>query len=130
MKRSEDLRVGDSERDRAISLLGEHLTAGRLDVAEFDQRCTRIAAARFRSDIGPVFADLPGPRPTNDQPRPAGRRGWVIAVLGLVVAAGLLVVVRQPLIAVLLVAAAAFWFASRLPARKATTFGRADRSGK
>lgn len=54
-----NLRVGDAERETAIKALGEHLTAGRLDVGEYDQRCADAVAARFQSDLRALFADLP-----------------------------------------------------------------------
>ncbi|MHA6798432.1 DUF1707 SHOCT-like domain-containing protein [Bounagaea algeriensis] len=58
-----DVRIGDSERQQAMRLLGEHFSAGRLELAEYDQRCQDAAAARFRSDLRPLFADLPAPGP-------------------------------------------------------------------
>lgn len=67
-RQGNDLRIGDPEREGAMSLLGEHLTAGRLDVHEYDARCAKIAAARVQSDIVPVFSDLPSPRPISVAP--------------------------------------------------------------
>lgn len=114
-----DLRIGDPERERAIALLGEHLTAGRLDISEYDQRCTAVARARFGSEISVVFEDLPGPRPelpttaarTAQPARPGDR-----LVLGLCVAAGLLflvLVTRQVWLLALVAVLAAVWFARR-----------------
>lgn len=62
-KPAKDLRVGDPERERAIALLGEHLTAGRLDIDEYEQRCFALAGARFASEITAAFDDLPAPHP-------------------------------------------------------------------
>jgi hypothetical protein len=58
-------RVGDAERERAITLLGEHWHAGRLDPAEHELRVTRARAAVTRADLDALFADLPpaGPAP-------------------------------------------------------------------
>lgn len=52
-------RIGDAERDRAVSRLTEHLTAGRLDQLEFDDRMGRALAARTQADLDPLFTDLP-----------------------------------------------------------------------
>jgi len=56
-------RIGDAERDDAVSLLQEHLTAGRLDNAEFDERLSSALQARTLGQLTPLFADLPGRRP-------------------------------------------------------------------
>jgi hypothetical protein len=59
----ERLRIGDAERERAQSLLGDHYAAGRLDHDEYTQRLDQIWAARTRAELDPVFVDLPGERP-------------------------------------------------------------------
>jgi len=76
------LRIGDAERERAATAIGEHYAAGRLDREEFDDRLTRAYAARTGADLAPLFADLPEPRPfgrpldplpdRRPRPRPAG----------------------------------------------------------
>lgn len=53
------VRIGDAERDRAVSTLGDHFAAGRLDREEFDTRIDQAMAARYDSDLRPLFADLP-----------------------------------------------------------------------
>ncbi len=122
-----DVRVGDTERDRAIALLGEHMSAGRLELTEFDDRCARAAGARYRSDLRPLFEDLPEPHPFSDAaPRPdpetSSRRdrevfrpsrvyGRVaLGVCALAVVA-LAVVAKQPLLLLLVVGVV--WFAPR-----------------
>lgn len=62
------LRVGDDERQRAVSALGEHFALGRLDRQEFDTRVQAAYGARTRADLHPLFTDLPEPAPF----RPAG----------------------------------------------------------
>jgi hypothetical protein len=62
-----ELRIGDDEREAAVSALGEHYAAGRLTKDEFDERSARAYAARTRSELWPMFTDLPRP----EQPRPA-----------------------------------------------------------
>ena len=88
----DQLRIGDAERERAAAELAEHYTQGRLTTEEHSERLDRVWAARTRSDLLPIFRDLPGAygpvrtadpwsRPTeraywSTGPRPwAGRRG-------------------------------------------------------
>jgi cytochrome c-type biogenesis protein CcmH/NrfG len=54
-----DVRIGTTERERALEDLAQHFSAGRLSVTEFDERSARIAAANTRSEVARVFADLP-----------------------------------------------------------------------
>jgi len=56
-----DLRVGTAEREQAARLLGEHLAAGRLELAEFEERVTAAYAARTEGELRRLFRDLPGP---------------------------------------------------------------------
>lgn len=58
-----ELRVGDREREAAITALGEHYAAGRLGKDEYDERAAAALAARTRGGLTPLFADLPGPDP-------------------------------------------------------------------
>jgi hypothetical protein len=53
------LRIGDSERDRAIAALGDHFAAGRLNTEEFEERVDKAITARFNDDLEPLFIDLP-----------------------------------------------------------------------
>jgi hypothetical protein len=119
-----ELRIGDSEREAAVSALGEHYAAGRLTKEEFDERADAAWSARTRSALGPLFVDLPRPqgaqpvsrvaRPTAPPPGPRrGHPGWrfgarmmpvLLLLVGLVVLAGL-----SPLLLVLL----AFLFLAR-----------------
>ncbi len=62
------VRIGDAERDRAMSTLGDHFAAGRLTREEFDTRVDQAMAARFDNDLRPLFADLP----RNQPPAPSG----------------------------------------------------------
>lgn len=54
-----ELRIGDAEREAAISALGEHYAAGRLTKEEYDERADRAMAARTSAQLFPLFADLP-----------------------------------------------------------------------
>ncbi|WP_439376712.1 DUF1707 SHOCT-like domain-containing protein [Amycolatopsis lexingtonensis] len=88
---SPQLRISDQNRESALSALGEHMTAGRLDIDEYGERSARITAAKTRGELGEVFADLPAPHPRYDDvpqavaapepaapaPRPSGTPdGW------------------------------------------------------
>jgi len=65
---SPDLRIGDQERESALKALGDHLSAGRLDVDEYGDRSAKVAAARTRRDLAELFADLPEPHPVFGKP--------------------------------------------------------------
>lgn len=67
---SPEQRLSDAERDEAASLLREHFEAGRLDASELDQRLGSALSARFASELVPLFADLPDPRPNADAIQP------------------------------------------------------------
>lgn len=56
-------RIGDAERDAAIGNLREHLSQGRLDTSEFDDRMGKALEAKTSDDLIPLFFDLPEPRP-------------------------------------------------------------------
>ncbi|ROS40200.1 DUF1707 SHOCT-like domain-containing protein [Amycolatopsis thermoflava] len=68
---SPDLRIGDNDRESALKALGEHLSAGRLDLDEYGDRSAKVTAARTRRDLAELFADLPAPHPVFEQPRQA-----------------------------------------------------------
>jgi hypothetical protein len=57
------LRIGDDERNRAVELLSEHLTDGRLTQGEFNDRLSIVLQARTAEEIEQLFEDLPGPNP-------------------------------------------------------------------
>jgi hypothetical protein len=57
-----ELRIGDAEREAAVSALGEHYAAGRLNKEEYDERADRALAARTQMELFPLFADLPRPQ--------------------------------------------------------------------
>lgn len=86
---SGDLRIGDTEREAAITALGEHFAAGRIDKDEYDERSAVAWTARTSAALAPLFADLPKPHGTapkagdggsapTDRPGPArSRRPWL-----------------------------------------------------
>jgi hypothetical protein len=62
------LRLSDADRDRAVAELSEHFQAGRIAADELDDRVGRALQARTAADLAPLFADLPGKRPTATGP--------------------------------------------------------------
>ena len=94
--------MGDAERETAIKALGGHLTAGRLDVGEYDERCAGAAAARFQSDLRALFADLPNtvaPPAPAPPVAPQRRRGPIRRLpLGIVVLLVCRVAVLKPML--------------------------------
>jgi hypothetical protein len=57
----ETLRLSDAERDAAAADLGEHFAQGRLTADEHGERLEQIWSAKTRSEIAPIFRDLPSP---------------------------------------------------------------------
>ena len=66
-----ELRIGDDERETAVTALGDHYAAGRLTKDEYDERAAQAWAARTRSALWPLFADLPRPEPVPSAGPPA-----------------------------------------------------------
>jgi len=58
-RRQGPLRIGDAERDQAVSLLSDHFVAGRLTQTEFEERSEQATRARYADDLAPLFDDLP-----------------------------------------------------------------------
>lgn len=54
-----ELRVGDADRERVARILGQHMSQGRLDMEEYEERLETVYAAVTRADLEPVLADLP-----------------------------------------------------------------------
>ncbi|HEX6418299.1 MAG TPA: DUF1707 domain-containing protein, partial [Acidimicrobiales bacterium] len=95
-----DMRIGDAERDQAITVLRTHTAEGRLTLDEFADLAGEVYAARTFGDLEDVGRNLPGglalDRPAPAQP-PAGpgagtrsgiatrgpgrRRRWFVAVM-------------------------------------------------
>jgi hypothetical protein len=59
MPDSPDLRVSDSDRERAAAALSAHYAAGRLNDAELDERLNAVYAALTESEVKAILADLP-----------------------------------------------------------------------
>jgi Domain of unknown function (DUF1707) len=64
-----DLRIGDAERDAAMSQLREHFVAGRLTFDELSERIDLALAAKTQGHIDHLMADLPRPpKPARAEP--------------------------------------------------------------
>lgn len=73
-----DIRIGDAEREEALKALGEHMSAGRLQLDEYGDRSALVTTAKTRGDLLALFADLPEPHPRFGQLlRPAPVAGEV-----------------------------------------------------
>lgn len=53
------LRAADADRAAVADVLGRHMAAGRLTVAEYDERLTRAYAARTYGELADLTTDLP-----------------------------------------------------------------------
>lgn len=58
-----DLRIGDAEREDALTALGEHMSSGRLTIDEYGERSAKITASKTRRELLAEFTDLPQPKP-------------------------------------------------------------------
>jgi hypothetical protein len=78
------LRAADTDRAAVATVLGEHMSAGRLTVDEYDERLARAYAAKTYGELDELTADLPAavlaPRPA--PPRPASLTPATVAAHG------------------------------------------------
>lgn len=74
-----DVRASDAERNAVVDLLSEHASAGRLTLAELEERVGLAYAARTRAELAELTRDLPAVAAST-------RRGrisrWFIAIMG------------------------------------------------
>lgn len=73
------LRASDAERTATADRLHEALGAGRLDLAETDERVAAAYAARYRHELPALLADLPDAETTSGRP-PTWAGLWALAV--------------------------------------------------
>jgi hypothetical protein len=78
MATSDDMRIGDSDRDAVAGALREHFAEGRLSMDELSERLDATFAATTRGELGRVTVDLPYVhQPVSANPRvviPGGQR--------------------------------------------------------
>jgi hypothetical protein len=67
------LRASDADRAAVAEMLGAHMSAGRLSVAEYDERLARAYAARTYGELDELTTDLPGATPVATAPSSAHR---------------------------------------------------------
>jgi hypothetical protein len=70
--RRPDLRISDTDRDRAAEVLREAHAEGRISVDELDERLTSVYNAKTFADLVPVTRDLPA---TQDAATAQARHG-------------------------------------------------------
>jgi hypothetical protein len=104
------LRIGDAEREAAISSLASHFAEGRLTQVEHAERAELALNARTGRDLDVLFADLP--RRTNEtgatrRPSRGLRFEWLAAPLfaAIVIGAVIFVILNLlPIFAIIAVA--------------------------
>jgi hypothetical protein len=74
MASTDDLRVGDSEREAVAAELREHYAQGRLTIEDFQRRLDAALSARTRGDLDRLIRDLPHTMPAGT-PLPASGAG-------------------------------------------------------
>ncbi|RBY92426.1 DUF1707 domain-containing protein [Blastococcus sp. TBT05-19] len=68
------LRAADADRTAVATTLGEHMAAGRLTVAEYEDRLERTYAAKTYGELAELTADLPSTGATLQEADPAPTR--------------------------------------------------------
>jgi hypothetical protein len=102
---TDEVRVGHAERDAAATRLGTHLTAGRLEWDEYDQRLQAAYAAKTRGDLARLFTDLPVEEaPAGRRQRSARRDRSPALAIAIAVAMGLWLLVKAGALLTFLVA--------------------------
>ena len=67
------LRAADVDRTAVATVLGEHMSAGRLTVDEYDERLARAYTAKTYGELEQLTADLPTTTPHVRAPRPSSQ---------------------------------------------------------
>jgi len=62
------VRIGNQQREEAISALNDHFAAGRLEIGEYEQRVGYATAAQTAGELSALFQDLPQPHPQFTSP--------------------------------------------------------------
>lgn len=78
------LRASDDERHRVVELLGEHAAAGRITLAELEERVTKAYASTTRADLAALTGDLPVLAESSQRlsgPGERKRARWFLAIM-------------------------------------------------
>lgn len=70
-------RAADSDRERAIDQLRQHLLVGRLSAENFESRVGSVHSAKTRGDLDALLADLPQSAPVMPSVGADGNTGGV-----------------------------------------------------
>ncbi|WP_367137286.1 DUF1707 domain-containing protein [Saccharothrix sp. HUAS TT1] len=63
MSEPHQVRIGDQQREEAITALNDHFASGRLEIGEYEQRVGYASAAQTAQELASLFHDLPQPHP-------------------------------------------------------------------
>ena len=110
------LRIGDSEREAAVSSLASHFAEGRLTQVEHAERMELALNARTGRDLDVLFADLPrrtSETGANRRPSRGPRFEWLAAPIFAAIAIGAVIFVVLNLLPIFALIALAI-IASRL----------------
>jgi hypothetical protein len=83
------VRASDRDREALVAQLGEHTSAGRLTLPEFEERVSAAYAAQTLADLDQLTRDLPAaprPRPAEVR-RPArgqSQQWWLLLLVGVI----------------------------------------------
>ena len=89
MSQAPDMRAGDEDRDRTVTLMREAYAEGRLTADEFQQRMAQAQESKTYGELAALVSDLPvlnavgEPRVVNPDPRlrlRAALQGWPIDI--------------------------------------------------
>ncbi|MGW6933177.1 NINE protein [Lentzea sp. NPDC054927] len=59
----EQQRIGNQQREEAITALNDHFALARLDISEYQERVNRASVAQTYVELAELFRDLPQPHP-------------------------------------------------------------------
>lgn len=59
----EQQRIGNQQREEAITALNDHFALARLDIGEYQDRVNRASGAQTYAELAELFRDLPQPHP-------------------------------------------------------------------
>jgi hypothetical protein len=70
------IRIGDQEREDAVTRLGAHYEAGRLSAEEHQERVGEALQAKTAAELAALFADLPGQHQAGGEQAGAPQGEW------------------------------------------------------